>query len=157
MIENKLIQKMVKQSLGSKKKRIVDRDIMHPERDWFFGVMVGLVICSLGAWWSVYSYLGYSNNVNVESLVEDTNVVVYRAGVVNEVLKDFSEKEATYNKIIESLKSPVEDNKESTSKSSVVGGSEATSIAKVSDTPSETSSLEEQVDSVIATSTPEIN
>lgn len=105
MIDNKLVQKMVKHTLNPERKKFVDNNIMHPEREWVLGILVGLLVCFLGGWWSVVSYGVYSN-VSVQDK-EDLVPVVYRAGMVDEVTKDFIERENVHNKILDKLKGQV--------------------------------------------------
>ena len=102
MIENKLVQKMVKHVLNPKRKQLVDNSIMHPEREWFLGITIGILICGLGAWWSVTSYMTYSK-VNVQNK-ESESPVVYRASMVKEVVTDFSNREVAYNNLLLELK-----------------------------------------------------
>lgn len=102
MIENKLVQKMVRHVLNPKRKQLIDNSIMHPEREWFLGITIGILICALGAWWSVTSYITYSN-VSVQDK-ESEAPVVYRASMVKEVVSDFSNREVTYNNLLLELK-----------------------------------------------------
>ena len=102
MIENKLVQKMVKHALNPKRKQLVDNSIMHPEREWFLGITIGISICVLGAWWSVTSYMTY-NKVSVQNK-ESESPVVYRASMVKEVVSDFSNREVAYNDLLLELK-----------------------------------------------------
>ena len=102
MIENKLVQKMVKHALNPKRKQLVDNSIMHPEREWFLGITIGILICVLGTWWSVTSYMTY-NKVNVQNK-ESESPVVYRASMVKEVVTDFSNREVAYNNLLLELK-----------------------------------------------------
>ncbi len=102
MIENKLVQKMVKHVLNPEKKKFIDKNIMHPEREWFLGLLVGILICTLGAWWSMTSYMTYSH-VSIQDK-ESESPVVYRANMVKEVTVDFSERETVYNNLLGELK-----------------------------------------------------
>lgn len=100
MIEKKLIKKMVEHIFHPHKKEFVDNNLMHPEREWSIGLLIGMVLVLMGGWWSVYSYMQY-NEVsieNVDSVAPDS--FVYRASVVEEVLKNFSERKKNYDSLL---------------------------------------------------------
>jgi hypothetical protein len=82
----------------------VDNNIMHPERDWSLGVILGLGVCFFGIWLSFDLYNQYKD-ISIEDLNGIQGSVVYRSSLVEEVLVNFSERNKVYDDIISKSKS----------------------------------------------------
>jgi len=97
MIEKKLVKKIVDNILH-KEDRGFDRSIMHPKREWFIGLFVGLIMLIIGGWWNVSTYMQY-REVSVGSDEVMAGVVVYRESLVKAALSDFSERTEKYESL----------------------------------------------------------
>jgi hypothetical protein len=102
MIENNPIKKMVSSILRNRKKALFDRNIMHPEREWFLGVFLGLVILCIGIAWSVSTYMQFKN-VSLTSLSTEEENVVYRQSLVDTALADFEVRKKSYEDLKKQL------------------------------------------------------
>ncbi len=96
MIEKEAVKKIVDHALNPYKKNFVDNHIMHPEREWFIGIFVSLVIMITGSIFIYYFYNLYSN-VSLEDGTEVVDPVVYRASLVQSALDEFAVREKIYN------------------------------------------------------------
>ncbi len=81
---------------------IGDRSIMHPEREWFFGILGGVVFLIAGVMWSVSIYSQFSN-VSTDTTTEITDGSTYNEGLVESALSDLSERERSYQELEASL------------------------------------------------------
>ena len=78
--------------------------IVHPAREWFIGLLLALTIFTVAALWSVTSYTQYKN-ISVEGTADDnTEVVVYREGLVNAALETFTERQAEHEQLLSTFK-----------------------------------------------------
>ena len=100
MIEKKLIKNIVDHIFHPYKKDFIDNNMMHPEREWFTGLIIGIIILGAGGWWSVYSYLKYSNVSleNIETITPES--FVYRGSVIEAALNNFSERKKVYDSLL---------------------------------------------------------
>lgn len=80
---------------------IKNQQIMHPTRDWFVGLFMGLIIFGVSATWSAFVYIEYKNT-SVDEAVEETNEVLYRKLQVEDALEYFRTKNKTYSSLINS-------------------------------------------------------
>lgn len=103
MIENSLVKKILKGIKRGKKSALVDRHIMHPEREWFTTLFVGLVLVFAGAYWSFNTYLKFSE-VGLHEEVSESGDIIYRESLINAALFEIETRAQTY----ESLKQNVE-------------------------------------------------
>jgi len=92
MIDKNLIRKMVDSINHQKIQKIIDNNIMHVEREWFFGVLFGFILLGFGVWWSANSYMSYSN-ILVSENNDPQTPVVYRKNMIDQVLNDFKKRE----------------------------------------------------------------
>lgn len=97
MIDKNLIKKMVDHTLRPEKKQFIDNNIMHPEREWLIGILVGVVIFVSGLVWGLHTYNFYRN---IEIVTYESEAVVYRASLVEETLRDFAKREEIYNELL---------------------------------------------------------
>ena len=102
MIENNPIKKMVSGILRNRKKAHFDKNIMHPQREWFIGVFLGLVILGVGIAWSVSTYMQFKN-VSLSSLATEEENVVYKESVVDTALADFEVRKKSYEDLKKQL------------------------------------------------------
>jgi len=74
--------------------------IMNPNRDWFIGLLVGLTILILTAYWSASTYMANrSPGMNIgNSVISD--VVIYRASHVESALEAYKRREQEHNKLL---------------------------------------------------------
>lgn len=98
MINKKLVKNIVDHTLHPEKKQFIDNQIMHPEREWSFGFLIALFICISGIVWGLHTF-NYYKNIKVEGLDVDSSVVVYRSGVVEGALKDFTDRENKFSEL----------------------------------------------------------
>ena len=99
MINKKLVKKIVDHTLHPEKKQFIDNQIMHPDREWSIGLLIGFFVCVSGVIWSLYIFDFYKT-IEVENVEVDASPVVYRASVVDEALKDFADRENIYNGLL---------------------------------------------------------
>jgi hypothetical protein len=115
MINNFSNKKIFASFLKKKKNPIGDRNIMHPEREWFFGIVGGLVVLIVGLFWSLSIYTHY-NDISVTTSTSVNEVEVYKTELVNSALIDLFERQRIYNSIkaelIDSKSTVVVDGKE---------------------------------------------
>ncbi|HMO77888.1 MAG TPA: hypothetical protein PKA42_00090 [Candidatus Paceibacterota bacterium] len=98
MIENNFVKKMVKGIRSGKKPSLTDRSIMHPEREWFSSVMLGLVLLVIGGYWSLSVYQQF-NSVNLEAVTNESDSVVYRDSLVEAALFEINRRAQTYESL----------------------------------------------------------
>lgn len=101
MIDKKFIKKIVQSVLG-KSLQPGDHDIMHPEREWYIGLGVAVVILGIGSYWCVQLYFAYSN---VESTPANlsTEQTVYREKEVAQALSELSTRKAKQEQLRKNL------------------------------------------------------
>lgn len=99
MIDKNKIKEMANHILHPQKSKDTDRNIMHVEREWFFGVVIGVVVVVVGAIWSWSSYQDYRSVDTLES-VGAGDAFIYREELVKEVLKDFEQREERYETLL---------------------------------------------------------
>lgn len=107
MIENNAVKKMVRSILNNRQNTLSDRDIMHPEREWFLGVFVGLIILTLAIFWSVKTYIQF-DKITVSDLEEKDKKSVYKDLLVESALVDFADRKKMYSDLKEDLISKTE-------------------------------------------------
>jgi len=95
MIENQSIKKMAASLTKKQKNVFADRRIMHPERDWFAGLFLSLLVLLGGVSFMIFQYFQFGE-VTAESVELSEEAVVYRSGLVKDVLEDFQERKNTY-------------------------------------------------------------
>jgi len=98
MIENNLVKKIVQGIKSGKKTPLNDRSIMHPEREWFSSVLLGLVFLVAGGYWSLSVYLQFSS-VDLETVVIESEAAVYRDSLVEAALFEINRREQAYNSL----------------------------------------------------------
>ncbi len=97
MMHQELIKKVTSKILRNKRKTFFDRSIMHPEREWFLGIFVALLILGGGIFWSSKTYLQFSNVLLTYQ--EEEEKVIYRENMVETALSDFSARKEVYEKL----------------------------------------------------------
>jgi hypothetical protein len=102
MNENSTIKKMVSGILQGRKNASYDRHIMHPEREWFVAVFIGLVLFAIGISWNVSTHLQFKN-VAISTVPESEETVVYRESLVESALADFETRKRQYEELKQSL------------------------------------------------------
>ncbi len=107
MIENNAVKKMVNSILHNRQNTLSDRDIMHPEREWFLGISAGVIILASAIFWSVNTYLQF-NNISVVDSGEKEKNALYKAQLVETALTDFTDRKKMYNNLKEDLISKTE-------------------------------------------------
>lgn len=96
MIENTFVKKMVANVMRGRKNASYDRHIMHPEREWFSLVFLGLVIFAVGVAWNIATDQKFKNvSVSYDSDTEEEQIV-YREGLIETALTDFAARKNEY-------------------------------------------------------------
>lgn len=80
---------------------IKNPQIMHPTRDWFAGLFMGLIIFGVSSAWSAHVYIEYKNT-SVEKTTEVFNDNLYREGQVNLALEYYRDKQNIYKSLVDS-------------------------------------------------------
>ncbi|MCA9366974.1 hypothetical protein KC887_01760 [Candidatus Kaiserbacteria bacterium] len=77
-----------------------DRQLIHPRRDWFSGLVAMLLLIGIAGLWSGRTYL---NNYRIEpdEPTTDTTAVVYRGQLVAEVLASRQDEARKFNQLLE--------------------------------------------------------
>lgn len=107
MIENNAVKKMVNSILHNRQNTLSDRDIMHPEREWFLGISAGAIILASAIFWSVNTYSQF-NNISAPDSGEQEKNALYKAQLVETALTDFTDRKKMYNNLKEDLISKTE-------------------------------------------------
>lgn len=90
--------------LQNKTAVFVDKNIMHPERDWFLGLLTGILVIVLGVSFSVNRYLKYSQ-VNITDGESGFIPVSFKQNLAAEVLATYQTKQKVYEETIEKITS----------------------------------------------------
>lgn len=102
MIENSFVKKMVANVKRGRKNASYDRHIMHPEREWFMLVLLGMVVFAGGVGMNIVTDQKFKN-ISVSYGSEQEEQVLYRAGLVEDALQDFTERTNEYESLKTSL------------------------------------------------------
>jgi hypothetical protein len=95
MIDTKTIKKMARGILKQGNQRASDHRIMHPQREWFICLGVGLIAFGISVTWSIQLYKSYSDVV-FESSIDQEGAAVYRTGDVDSALQLFTDRATRY-------------------------------------------------------------
>ncbi len=99
MIHSKQI-KEIANNIFHQKRKMQDRHLIHPVRDWVFGLLVALLIFALSAVWAMSLYQAHSN-ISVGSTADDSpGVVVYRESLVDAALEKLDAREQEYTSLL---------------------------------------------------------
>jgi hypothetical protein len=102
MIDNKSIKKMAASLTRKPKNVFLDRRIMHPEREWFTGLFLSFFIMVGGISFMLFQYMQFGE-VASESVDLPEEGVIYRSGLVKDVLDDFAVRKNTYQELKKEL------------------------------------------------------
>lgn len=102
MIEKNPIKKMARAILHGKKHMSFDRNIMHPEREWFLGLLVGFIILGAGIFWSIDNRDNFKD-ISITTTGEAEDNVVYKASLVEAALNDFKVRKENYENLKKDL------------------------------------------------------
>jgi hypothetical protein len=100
-MQNKDIFKSLLKKLERQKKGLSDPRIMHPEREWAIGIVAMILVFLGSAYWSSQVYLKNRNVTSAE--VPTDEVVVYKEGIVTDVLKRFEKSDETYRQLTQGI------------------------------------------------------
>lgn len=100
-MQNKDIFKSLLKKLERQKKGLSDPRIMHPEREWAIGIVAMILVFLGSAYWSSQVYLKNRNVTSAE--VPTDEVVVYKEGIVTDVLKRFEKNDETYRQLTQGI------------------------------------------------------
>lgn len=90
--------------LQNKTAVFVDKNIMHPERDWFLGLLTGIFVIVLGVSFGVNRYLKYSQ-VNITDGESVFVPVTFKQNLAAEVLANYQTKQTVYEETIKKITS----------------------------------------------------
>jgi len=93
---------MVSGILRGRKNASFDRHIMHPEREWFVVVFIGVGLFGVGIAWNVSTHFQFKN-VSISNTPVAEEAVVYRAGLVESALADFEVRKQEYEELKQGL------------------------------------------------------
>lgn len=93
---------MVQSVLRNKKETLVDRHIMHPEREWLLGIVTGVVLVAVVAYASIATYIKYSS-VSVTSTEVTEGATVYRTELVAVALSEINSRSQEYENLKASI------------------------------------------------------
>jgi hypothetical protein len=109
MINKQEFKKMAK-DIFKVSKGIQNPQLVHPRREWFIGLFIGLIILGSTIVWSGNRYLFYRNLAVSENVSGKQDIPVYRETLVKEALNSYSERNNEYERLTK--RSPVESVKE---------------------------------------------
>jgi hypothetical protein len=98
MKNENLVKKILKGISRNSKTSFVERQIMHPDREWFFGILCGLIVLAVGVIWSVRSFSAFSN-ISVNNIEESKGDDLYKEAIVAEAIKQLKVREAKYEEV----------------------------------------------------------
>ena len=75
---------------------------MHPEREWFTSVFIGLGLFAIGIGWNISTHLQFKN-VSISSGPPVEETIVYREGLVESALEDFEVRKRQYEELKQGL------------------------------------------------------
>ena len=99
-------QKITAVVAARKRKGSFDRSIMHPEREWFIGLSLVLIILLGSVYWSVVRYNQYSN-VTTSETSDGDELLIYKNGLVKSALVDFAKRAEEYEAVKAALGSNI--------------------------------------------------
>lgn len=95
MIDTKTIKKIAHGILKQGSQQASDHRIMHPQREWFICLGVGLIAFGISVTWSIQLYKSYSDVV-FESSIDQEGAAVYRTSDVDSALQLFNDRATRY-------------------------------------------------------------
>ncbi len=99
-MENSFIKKMTRRILHGRREAFFDRSIMHPQREWFIGILVGFLILGSGVFWSVNNLIKFKfDSVTANNDGVEEEKVIYREGLVEAALTDSATRKEAYEKL----------------------------------------------------------
>ena len=98
MIETRDITKMVAH-IVRRDKGIADPQLMHPTREWFWGLTIATVLVLLGSWFCVYIYNAYTQIMHTEISVSEL-AVPYQAATIAEAITVYENKKLKFSEIL---------------------------------------------------------
>lgn len=104
MIDKKFIQSIMRGVLH-KDPTQEDHNLMHPEREWFIGLGVALIVLGAGAFWCVQIYFAHSNSTKIISAGSPVEQTVYREKEVDQALSEFAERKKKHESLRRDLQS----------------------------------------------------
>jgi len=82
--------------------------LMHPQRDWLIGVLIGVVIIMVMIGWSAYTYLDRRDAIELEDSSIEAEIPVYKADLVEDALNLFAERKAAFAQLNQSSATEVQ-------------------------------------------------
>jgi len=99
------ISNIKKKFFSGKRAQVVssfDRSIMHPAREWFIGIFIGIIFTAVGVYWSVTTYSQFIN-----TKIADTGAakeeLVYKGDLVKAAIQDFEARKKVYEELKKNL------------------------------------------------------
>lgn len=87
--------------------------LMHPQRDWMIGLLVGFFLLCVIAMWSTYTYIINRSGQSIEVSAESAVAMVYREPVVTAALEVMGQRAAKFSaltgKRIDQIVAPITD------------------------------------------------
>lgn len=82
--------------------------LMHPERDWLIGVLVGLMIIVAMISWSAYTYIEKRSAIGLDDTGVEPQVPVYKSDTVEDALEIFTQRGELFKQLNQSTIPAVE-------------------------------------------------
>jgi len=120
----KIAKKILRQQQG-----LSDYQIMHPTREWWLGISIGVVIFIATTVWSASVYIKNRNAPTIESSASEQEVIVYRKSWVDTALQELKNRELALGRLLNSATQP--EQFPETESAGSEGGEAATSSTEV--------------------------
>lgn len=108
MIHKEDIKKIAQQILHPKPKYRTTR-LIYPMREWTIGLVIALCGLIVVGMWSAQVYLKYQGASSDAFEVGDSEVVVYREGLVQSALEEYVERELQFETLLAEASGSVEE------------------------------------------------
>jgi|AntRauTorckE6833_2_1112554.scaffolds.fasta_scaffold03282_3 hypothetical protein len=82
--------------------------LMHPNRDWLIGVLVGILIIVLMIGWSAYTYLEKRDALELTDTSIEPVVPVYNADIVQDALELYTRRDEVFARLNQSSVSTID-------------------------------------------------
>jgi hypothetical protein len=85
-----------------------DPVLMHPSREWWFGIISALLIFVGGAVWSKEIDARYRTAVSTEAPTVSEEVVIYRESMVETALEDFAKRQREHEQLLKASQNNIQ-------------------------------------------------
>ena len=107
MIDSKQIKKMARSIIRHGQAVPGDHRLMHPEREWFVCLLVGIALLAVSGWWAYGQHQRYVNFGQGAGERSPETESIYRRSIVDAGLKVMAERKEANTNFIKSLTQPL--------------------------------------------------